>query len=127
MGSTAEKIARLIEQAMTQTGTDENAQKTVDEERVEELVLDFLLFVKFFNYQISQQQSYQPTERVPTDGDKTQTKGHLAGIPNDIEKVVHIFNKLGLHIEAEMHDVAVLHHIVLALDTQFSCFANGRL
>jgi hypothetical protein len=32
-----------------------------------------------------------------------------------------------LHVEAEVHDVAVLHHIVFALDGQFAGFADSGL
>ena len=54
MSETAEEIVGLIEQAVSQTCSDEYAQKTVDEQRVEKFILDFLLFVKFFYNKIGE-------------------------------------------------------------------------
>ena len=32
-----------------------------------------------------------------------------------------------LYVEAEVHDVAVLHHVFLALDRKLACLAHGAL
>jgi hypothetical protein len=84
MCAATEEIARLVEQAVTQSGTYQDAQKTIDEERVEQLVLDFLFLVKFFYNYISQQQSYKPAKGIPAYGERTETKCHLVGVPDDI-------------------------------------------
>lgn len=33
----------------------------------------------------------------------------------------------GLHIETEVHDIAILHDVVFAFNAQFACFAGARL
>ena len=40
-----QEVVGLVEDAMTQTGSKQDAQKAVDKQRVEQLVLDLLLLV----------------------------------------------------------------------------------
>ena len=62
-----EEVVGLVEDAMAQTGADKDAEEAVDEQRVEQLVLDFLLFVQPFDNEVSQCQADEPAQRVPAE------------------------------------------------------------
>ena len=50
----------LIEEAVSQTGSQEDADETVDEEWVEQLILDVLLFIESLDDEVSQRQTDEP-------------------------------------------------------------------
>ena len=108
------EIVGLIENAMPQTRTNQYTYETIDEQRVEKFVLDALLLVKALNNKICQQKSYEPTQRIPTE----RPESLHVWIPDNIHQFVH--NQGGLlYVKTEVHDVAVLHHIVLALQISY--------
>ena len=62
-----EEVVGLVEDAMAQTGADKDAEEAVDEQRVEQLVLDFLLLVQPLDNEVSQCQADEPAQRVPAE------------------------------------------------------------
>jgi hypothetical protein len=47
---------------MSQTGTQQNADETIEEEWIEQLVLDLLFFIQSLNHEVGQHQTYQPAK-----------------------------------------------------------------
>ena len=66
---TAEEIVGFIEQTVSQTRTDEDAEEAINEQRVEILVFDFLFLIQVFHDKESEAQSEQPAQRIPADGE----------------------------------------------------------
>jgi hypothetical protein len=64
---------------MTQASTQQNADETIDEQRVEEFVLDFLLLIEALYDEVSECQANQPTQSVPAERAKASIR-----IPSDI-------------------------------------------
>ena len=55
-----QEVVRLVEDAMSQSGTHQNAHEAIDEQGVKEFVLDLLLLIETSHDQIGQSQSYEP-------------------------------------------------------------------
>ena len=53
-----EEVVGLVEDAVAQARTDQNAQEAVDEQRLEQLVLDLLLLVQAPHHEVGQQQAH---------------------------------------------------------------------
>jgi len=91
-----EEIVGLIEQAVAQSGADEDAQEAVDEERVEDVhfgllavyhphLLVYLLFQEEVPHdEVSQSQADEPAGGVPTYAETAYLKDVEVRIPNDI-------------------------------------------
>jgi hypothetical protein len=45
---------------MSQTGTYQNTNETIEKERIEQLILDFLFFIEALHYEVRQGKAYQP-------------------------------------------------------------------
>ena len=82
--------ARLIEEAVPQAGTDEDAHETVEEEWFEKLTLDALLAVEPLHDEVGEQQSDDPAQRVVADVDRPDAEKLDAGVPRDEGECVHI-------------------------------------
>lgn len=63
-GEIGQIVGRLIEQAVAQARTDEDAEKAVEEQGFEQLFLNLLILVKFLHYEIGSRESYHPKEGV---------------------------------------------------------------
>ena len=117
-----EEIGWLVEQAVAQAGTDKHAEEHVEEQRLELFVAELLALVEPPHQQIAQGKSCQPAKRVPAHLEAAHTERRFVGVPVDKQRIeVH---GLVLNIEAEVHDVAVLHYIVLAFYAQLSGLAD---
>ena len=80
-----EEVARLVEQAVAQARAYEYADEAVDEERVKQFGLDFLLLVQPLHYEECRQQPQQPAQRVPAQAEASEVEGHEVGVPVDVE------------------------------------------
>ena len=76
-----EVVARLVEEAMPQSGTYEYAEEAVHEHRFELFLAYFLLPVEPVHEQIHAHQSDGPAQRVPAYGKEAQVKGNHIGVP----------------------------------------------
>ena len=76
-------VLRLIEDAMAQPGAHEDSYEAVEKQRVEFLVLDFLVFIQPSHHKIGQRQSYQPAQRVPAERQRSQVKCRQVRVPSD--------------------------------------------
>ena len=85
MGTRREEIVGLIEQAVAQTGTHQNANEAIDEQRIEQFVLDFLVFIQPFHHEIAAHEAYEPAHAIPSQRDRTQVAHHFGGVPVDEE------------------------------------------
>ena len=63
----SEEIVGLIEDAMAQTRTGQDADKAIEEERIELLVADVLLLIQPFHYKIGDGQTEKPAQGVPAE------------------------------------------------------------
>ena len=91
-----QEVVGLVEQAVSQSGSDENTEETVDEERVEDVLrlfpavflhgplVDFLLLEQLADDEIGECQSDEPAERVPSERSECQAR-----IPVDKQFKVH--------------------------------------
>jgi hypothetical protein len=79
-----EEIVGLIEQAVAQSGTDEDAEKTVDEERVEILVFNLLFLVQPLHDDVSEHQSDEPAQRIPAHSERTQPECEQVRVPDNV-------------------------------------------
>ena len=70
---------------MAQAGTNQYAEETVDEERVEQFVLNLLFFIKFANQQVSQHEADQPAEPVPAHRKRPNVEHLQVWVPDDIQ------------------------------------------
>ena len=80
-----EEEVGLVEEAVAQSRTHDDAHEAVYEERVEELVLYLLLTVELPYYEICQQQSREPAQGVPVQGEVSDAESRVAGIPDDVQ------------------------------------------
>ena len=64
---------------MTQAGTQQDADKAVEEQWVEQFVLDVLFLIKTLDDDVGQCQTYQPAQSIPAERTKT-----LVRIPDNI-------------------------------------------
>lgn len=78
-----QEVGRLIEQAMTQTRTDQDAHKAIDEQGLKLLGRDLLTLIEFQHHHVGQCQPDTPTDAVPPHAERAQRKDHLRRIPND--------------------------------------------
>lgn len=60
------EIVGLIEEAMTEPCTDENTKEAIDEEWVEQLVLDFLVFIEPAYDKVGTDEPDEPAKGIPT-------------------------------------------------------------
>ena len=74
----------FIEKAVPQSGTNQDTEETVDVERSEEFVLDFLLLIQAFHHEKGQYDSDGPHQPVPSHRQRTQSECHEVWIPDDI-------------------------------------------
>ena len=86
-----EEVVGLVEQAVAQSGAYQDAQKAIEEQRVEQVLLHFLpvlrqrphgyllLIEQLSHDDIGQCQTDEPAQRIPTDGSQRQT-----GVPIDV-------------------------------------------
>ncbi|KXB35969.1 hypothetical protein HMPREF1870_02800 [Bacteroidales bacterium KA00344] len=79
-----EKIIGLVEQAVTQTGTDEHTHKDIKEERLKLFFTNLLFLVEAMHEQITEQKPHEPTHGIPPDAEATDVENHFAGVPNDV-------------------------------------------
>ena len=141
---------------MSQSGTYENTDETIDEQRVEELVFHFLVFVQPTHHEVCAYDAHKPTHTIPAQGYGTNVSDDLIGIPEDeAKKICHFLmgfivklvflvllvllvllvilellvflDLLGLNIKPKVHDVSILYHVFLSLDTHLTSFLDGSL
>ena len=79
-----QEVLWLVEDAMAQTGTDQDAEETVDKEGVKVLVLDLLFLIQPFHDHIGQCQSDDPHQTIPAHCYRTQMKCLQVRLPDDI-------------------------------------------
>lgn len=87
-----EEVVGLVEQAVAQSGTDEDAEEAVDEEWVEDVLFlflpvlhdspdgDALLVEQFSDDDVGQCQSDEPAQRVPADRSESEAR-----VPGDVK------------------------------------------
>ena len=116
---------------MAQTRADEDADEAIEEERVELLGRNLLLAVEAIDNEIGQRQSQTPHQRIPTYLDWAKRQGYLRGRPNNHDKRGLLSETkpkpAQLNIKAEVHDVAILHDVFLALHVEKARVAHGGL
>ena len=79
-----EEIIGLIEETMAQTGTHNHTEKEVEKERIEQFVLEFLVFVQPFHDVVGQTEADEPAQTVPAHAIRPDVKCHQVGIPEDV-------------------------------------------
>ena len=84
MLAAGEEVARLVEQAVAEARAYEYADEAVDEQRVEQLGLDFLLLVEPPDYEVGGQQAHEPAQRIPAQREAAEMEGHEVGVPEDV-------------------------------------------
>lgn len=82
-----EEVVGFIEETVSQSCSDENADEAVDKERIEQFVFYLLLFVEFPHDEISRQQSDEPAQCIPAHGYWSEMECFDVWIP-----VYHIFD-----------------------------------
>jgi len=132
-----EEIFWLVEETMPQSTAYQHTEEDVEEQWVELFIRNLLLLVELAHEQIAQEQAQHPASGIISYGDRTQLQQDRARVPNDIvEQICHHIDILlwecqaaawhsELYIEAEVHDVAILYHIVLALDAELTSLADS--
>jgi hypothetical protein len=81
MVPTGEKIAWLVEDAMSQACSYKDAYEAVQKERLKLLVGQLLLSVQVLDNKVCQQQSYQPAGGIPAYGKRTKIEYYCIRIP----------------------------------------------
>jgi len=79
-----QEVVGLVEDAVAQSGTDEDAEEAVEEQRVEQLVLDFLLLVEFPYHEIGNNQTEEPAQGVPAEGVRADAECFYRRVPDDV-------------------------------------------
>lgn len=85
MGGRREEIGRFVEEAVSESCSEEDADEAVGEQRVEECVFDFLVAVEPFYDEIGSDDAYEPAQPVPSEGDGSELCCDFAGVPEDVE------------------------------------------
>ena len=67
-GKVMEIIGGLVEDAMPQTGTKQDAEETIEEQGLEEFVLYLLVLIEFLHYEVGACQAQHPKEGVEAQG-----------------------------------------------------------
>ena len=80
-----QEIIGLIEEAMAQTGSYQDACKAIEKQGFKEFCLQALLPIQFLDQQIGQEQPYKPQQAIPAQHTK---KGELR-VPINIQYTVH--------------------------------------
>lgn len=82
-------VVWFIEEAMSESCTDEDADEAVEEERVELLVRYLLALVEPSDDEVGEDEPHCPHQRVPLDAERTDGNGIEVGLPVD-EQRFHI-------------------------------------
>ena len=78
-----QEVGRLIKQAMTQTGADQDAHKAINKQRLKLLGRYLLTLIEFQHHHVGQCQPDAPADSVPPHAERAQRKDYLRRIPND--------------------------------------------
>ena len=78
-----QKISRLIEQAMSEAGTDEYAKETIEKEWVELFLRQLLVAIEPHNDVVCQSKPDDPHKRIPAHAEVSDVESHYRRIPND--------------------------------------------
>ena len=81
-----EVVLGLVEDAVPQSGTDEDAEEAVDEQGIELLVRNLLILEQFPNYDVGQCQSDEPAQRVPAEGERAEVECVQRRVPGDVKQ-----------------------------------------
>lgn len=87
-----EIIRGLVEEAMPQACTYQDAQEAVEEHGFKLLITELLLSEETVHEQIHSQQSYAPAQRIPAYSQRTQFNGCGGGVPMN-EELYHTLNR----------------------------------
>ena len=79
----AEEIARLVEQAVAEARTDEDADEAIEEKRVELALRDALCLIELIDDDIGRYQSDTPEEAVPMERETADGEHFLRWLPED--------------------------------------------
>ena len=77
------KISGLVEEAVPEARADDDADETVEEERLKLVLRNFLLLVEVIGCHVGQRQTDAPTETVPTHAERSYAEGFHGGIPEN--------------------------------------------
>ena len=80
-----EEVFGLVEDAVSEACSYDYAAEAVEEEGLEFLFAVFLLYVEFADAEVCAEESDDPAEGVPSDGDGTEVEGREVWIPVDEE------------------------------------------
>ena len=80
-----EEVLGLVEEAVTQSSADQDAQKAVNEKRLEVGIFYFLFFIQPLHDEVGQQQADEPAGGIPPNGERTDAEDLEIGIPKDVE------------------------------------------
>lgn len=79
----AEEIARLVEQAVAEARTDEDADEAIEEKRVELALRDALCLIELIDDDIGRYQSDTPEEAVPMERETADGEHFLRWLPEN--------------------------------------------
>ena len=91
MFSRGEEIVRLIEEAMSESCSDEYSHEAIYEQGLKEFALYLLLFIQLPYDKVCRQQSYQPAQRIPAHGETAYMESLNAWVPVYIQHLVLCF------------------------------------
>lgn len=90
VGGAAEEVIGLVEQAVAQSGTNQDAKEAVEHERVELLVTNALFLVEPVLQQIDTKQADGPAQGVPAHSERPDVERKDVGVPINIQQIYHI-------------------------------------
>ena len=79
-----QEVVGLVEDAVPQACTYQDAQEAVDEQRLKLLVADLLFLVQSPHDEVRQCQAYEPAQRVPPESPRADVKRLKVRVPHDI-------------------------------------------